>query len=129
VAPIRPQFIAYYSRFSDGRAVGTENQLLAAEWRAFTPHTIQRGTVMCDGCHDNPRRFLLEQPGERIYDLQKDGMSLFSFWNQAGQKVVNGTFLNEPRYRRMSTKTATYKRAYVEKWKRFVTPAAPSSLR
>jgi len=127
VAPIRPQFISYYSKLANGRVVGAENQLLAAEWRAFTPHTIQRGTVMCDGCHDNPRRFLLEQPGDRIYDLQKDGMTLFSFWNQAGQKVVNGTFLDEARYRRMSTKTNTYKRAYVEKWKRFVTPAAPSS--
>jgi len=129
VAPIRPQFIAYYSKIANGRAVGAENQLLAAEWRAFTPHTIQQGTVMCDGCHDNPRRFLLEQPGDRIYDLQKDGMTLSSFWDRAGQKVVNGSFLEEARYRRMSTKTASYKRAYVEKWKRFVTPVAPSSPR
>jgi hypothetical protein len=84
---------------------------------------------MCDGCHDNPRRFLLEQAGDRIYDLQKDGMTLSSFWDRAGQKVVNGSFLEEARYRRMSTKTDSYKRAYVEKWKRFVTPAAPSSPR
>jgi hypothetical protein len=129
VAPIRPQFIAYYSQLAKGKAVGQENQLLAAEWRAFTPHTIQRGTVMCDGCHDNPRRFLLEPTRDRIYDLQQDGMVLSSFWNQAGQRVVNGSFMDQNRYLRMATKTDRYKRAYVEKWKRFLTPAAASSQR
>ena len=125
VAPIRPQFIAYYTLIAKDRPIGAENQLLVAEWRAFAPHTIQRGTVMCDGCHDNPRRFLLERPEDRIYDLQKDGMSLSSFWNRKGQRVINGSFMEESRYRRMSAKTDTYKRAYIEKWKRFVTPAAP----
>lgn len=129
VSPIRPQFIAYYSKIANGRAVGAENQLLAAEWRAFTPHTIQRGTVMCDGCHDNPRRFLLEQPKDRIYDLQRDGLGLYSFWNQAGQKMVNGQFMDQARYRKISTKTDTYKRLYVEKWKKFTKPAERSSQR
>lgn len=128
VAPIRPQFIAYYSRIAKGGAGGAENQLLAAEWRAFTPHTIQRGSVMCDGCHDNPRRFLLERPRDRIYDLVKDGMTLSSFWDRRGQRVVNGSFLEEARYRRMSAKSDTYKRAYVEKWKRFVILPAAASL-
>ena len=129
IVPIRPQFIAYYSRFSKGTAVGQENRLLAAEWRAFSPHTIQRGTTMCDGCHDNPRRFLLERPQDRIYDLQKDGMGLWSFWDQTGQRMVNGSFMEEARYRRMAAKTDTYKRAYVEKWKRFIKPDAGSSVR
>ena len=129
VAPIRPQFIAYYSRLAKGRSAGQENLLLAAEWRAFAPHTIQRGTVMCDGCHDNPRRFLLERPQNRIYDLQKDGMGLSSFWDQRGQRMVNGSFLDEARYRRLAAKSDTYKKAYVEKWKKFVTPVAASSPR
>lgn len=129
IAPIRPQFIAYYSKISGGRAVGAENQLLAAEWRAFTPHTIQRGTVMCDGCHDNPRRFLLERPQDRIYDLPKDGLTLFSFWNQSGQRMTNGSFMNQERYLRMSAKSNTYKRIYVEKWKQFSSPDAASSPR
>lgn len=129
LAPIRPQFIAYYSKIRNGRAVGTENQLLAAEWRAFTPHTIQRGSVTCDGCHDNPRRFLLEPPQDRIYDLSKDGMTLYSFWNQAGQKLTNGRFMDQRRYQRMTTKTDAYKRAYVEKWKQFARPDAASSPR
>ena len=129
IAPIRPQFIAYYSQFSKGRAMGQENLLLAAEWRAFAPHTIQRGTVMCDGCHDNPRRFLLERPQDRIYDLQKDGMTLYSFWNQSGQRMINGSFMSQARYLRMSARTDTYKRAYVEKWKQFSRPDAVSSPR
>lgn len=129
VAPIRPQFIAYYSKIRNGRAVGAENQLLAAEWRAFAPHTIQRGTTMCDGCHDNPRRFLLERPQDRIYDLQKDGMTLYSFWNQSGQRMINGSFMSQTRYLRMSARTDTYKRAYVEKWKQFSRPDAVSSPR
>lgn len=129
LAPIRPQFIAYYSKIRNKKAVGAENQLLAAEWRAFSPHTIQRGTVLCDGCHDNPRRFLLEPPQDRLYDLHKDGMTLYSFWNQAGQTMVNGRFMDQERYQRMSTKTNQYKRYYVEKWKRFARPDAASSPR
>lgn len=127
IAPIRPQFIAYYSRIAQGHASGPENQLLAAEWRVFAPHTIQRGTVICDGCHDNPRRFLLEQPQDRIYDLQKDGMTLSSFWSQKGQQVSNGSFLEEARYRRMAARSDAYKRAYVKKWKQFTKPDAGSS--
>lgn len=129
VAPIRPQFIAYYGMIGTGRTTGPENLLLAAEWRAFTPHTVQRGTVMCDGCHDNPRRFLLERPQDRIYDLQRDGMGLYSFWNQTGQRLVNGRFMDQARYLKMSAKTDSYTRAYVEKWKRFTAPAAASSPR
>lgn len=122
VAPIRPQFIAYYTQLSKGRAVGRENELLAAEWRAFTPHTVQRGTAMCDGCHDNPQRFLLEDRQSRIYDLQKDGMTLSSFWDRRGQQVINGSFLEEARYRQIAARSTAYKKAYVEKWRRFALP-------
>lgn len=129
LAPIRPQFIAYYSKIGKTGAIGPENQLLAAEWRVFSPHTIQSGSVMCDGCHDNPRRFLLEPPQDRIYDLHKDGMTLYSFWNQAGQKLTNGRFMDQRSYQLMTTKTNAYKRAYVEKWKQFAKPDAASSSR
>ena len=57
VSPIRPEFIVYFTDIRNDRPVGQENRLMAAEWKAFFPHTIRRGTVMCDGCHDNPRRF------------------------------------------------------------------------
>ncbi len=127
VSPIRPQFISYFSHVREGMAVGEENRLLAAEWKALFPHTVQRGTVMCDECHNNPRRFVLEPPEERIYLLRQDGMSLESFWDRKGQKVTNGDFLEPWKVRRLSEKTPTFKKRYVEKWKRLVDRVEDSS--
>jgi hypothetical protein len=120
ISPIRPQFIAYYTDIMSARNGGPENVLLATEWRAFFPHTVQRGTVTCEGCHDNPRRFLLESPAQRIYQLKRDGMTLESFWDQTGQKMVNGDFMAASRYLRMSAKNPAYTRAYIEKWKQLI---------
>lgn len=117
VSPIRPQFIAYATEIDHDRAVGRENRLLAAEWKAFFPHTVRRGTVMCEGCHDNPRRFLLEKKEHRIYRLKEDGMSLDSFWDRKGQRVTNGGYLPESRYGAMTARSPAYRKAYVEKWK------------
>ena len=61
ISPIRPQFIVFFTDVKNDRPVGEENRLLAARWKAFFPHTIHRGTVMCDGCHNNSERFLLEK--------------------------------------------------------------------
>lgn len=127
VSPIRPQFIAYYTDVHSARNGGPENILLAAEWRAFFPHTIQRGTVTCEGCHDNPRRFLHEPEGQRIYQLKKDGMQLESFWLQDGQRVVNGDFVSASRYLRLSNKSPAYTKAYIEKWKTFLNRVDNSS--
>lgn len=127
VAPIRPQFIAYYSQIGNRWAPKLDNKLVVAQWRVFTPHTVQRGTVSCDGCHNNPRRFLLETPAARIYNLQKDGLGLDSFWDQRGQKVINGKFMDNARYQRFSARTVEYARAYVEKWKKLSKPAEISS--
>jgi len=127
VSPIRPQFIAYYTDIVSARNGGPENILLAAEWRAFFPHTVQRGTATCEACHDTPRRFLLEPAGKRIYQLRRDGMTLGSFWDQRGQKVVNGNFMTASRYLRMSSKSPSYTKAYIEKWKTFLNRVEPSS--
>ncbi|HEX9079793.1 MAG TPA: selenite/tellurite reduction operon b-type cytochrome iron-sulfur cluster-binding subunit ExtO [Desulfuromonadaceae bacterium] len=129
VSPIRPQFIAYFTAVAHDRSVGTENRLLAAEWRAFFPHTVQRGTVMCEGCHDSPRRFILERPEDRIYDLTRDGMTLASFWERKGQRVVNGAFFPAERFRTMTGKGPAYRRAYVEKWKSLANHVDTSSPR
>lgn len=129
VSPIRPEFIAYLTDVDHDRTVGLENRLLAAEWRAFFPHTIQRGTVMCNGCHDNPRRFILERPEERIFDLGKDGMSLTSFWAREGQRVVNGTFMPPERFGNMTRRGPAYNRAYLEKWKKLTDRVDASSPR
>jgi len=120
VSPIRPEFIFYFTDIRNDRPAGRENRLLAAEWRAFFPHTVRRGTVMCDGCHDNARRFVLEKKEDRIYYLPADGMTLSSFWDKAGQKVVNGDFFTAPRYMQMSKKTPAYWKAYIEKWQSLI---------
>jgi hypothetical protein len=127
ISPIRPQFIAYYTDIQAARDNGPENILLAAEWRAFFPHTIQRGTATCEACHDSPARFLLEPESQRIYQLKKDGMGLESFWNQKGQRIVNGDFMAASRYRAMNGKGAAYTRAYIEKWRQFLNHVDPSS--
>jgi len=120
VSPIRPMFIAYYTDIMTAKNNGPENTLLAAEWRAYFPHTVQRGSVTCEACHDNPTRFLLEPESRRIYNLQKDGMGLESFWYQRGQRVSNGSFMDAARYLRMSSKSPAYTKAYITKWKTFL---------
>ncbi len=127
LSPIRPQFIAYYTDIMSARNSGPENILLTAEWRAYFPHTTQRGSVTCEGCHDNPTRFLLEPESRRIYQLKKDGLQLESFWLQAGQRLVNGDFMAASRYLRMSSKSLAYTKAYIEKWKTILSRVENSS--
>lgn len=118
VSPVRPQFIAYYSDLRVGGKV--ENALAAAQWKAYVPHTIRRGTVTCDGCHDDPRRFLLEAADRRIYLPDKDGMTLPSFWDSNGQTLSNGRFFTPGEFARLSGRSPEYIRNYVEKWKNLV---------
>jgi hypothetical protein len=125
VSPIRPQFVAYFSDLR--QRGGVENVLAAAQWKAFFPHTIRRGTVSCDGCHDEPRRFLLEAENRRIYLPEKDGMTLPSFWDSRGQTLVNGTFFTPEEFARLSGRNPEYVRGYVEKWKNFVQRVEDSS--
>ncbi|MCD6525570.1 MAG: cytochrome C [Desulfuromonas sp.] len=127
VAPIRPQFIAYYSEMENNKPIGAENRLLAAEWKAFAPHTIRRGTPMCDSCHGNARRFMLEPLAQRIYRPDLDGLGLDSFWRTEGQTVVNGSFFSPARFNRMSKKSTEYSRKYVEKWQNFLKKDGASS--
>lgn len=127
VSPIRPEFLLYFTDIKNDRPVGVENRLLAAEWKAFFPHTIRRGTVMCEGCHDSPRRFIMEPPGDRIYQLQADGMTLPSFWDRSGQKVTNGDFFPVSRNLQLKKKSPAYQRAYLEKWQNLIKHVENSS--
>lgn len=129
VSPIRPQFIAYYTHIRRDRVVGRENRLLAAEWRAYFPHTIRRGTVMCDACHDTPARFLLEPKQARIYRTGEDGMGLESFFDRTGQKVVNGDFIPAERYQRLSSRSPAFQKGYLEKWQTLYRRVEGSSSR
>ena len=125
VSPIRPAFLLLAT---DPRR-GWENRPLAAEWRAFSPHPVRRGTVACGGCHDSPRRFLLEPEAERIYELERDGLPWRSYWSRAGQNVVNGSFLPADRHQAMNLKTLEYARRELERWQRLIDHAAPPSPR
>lgn len=127
VSPLRPMFIAYYTDIISARNSGPENVLLAAEWRAWFPHTIQRGSVTCEGCHDAPRRFLLEKAEQGIYQLRRDNMNLDSFWSQAGQTMVNGRFMPADRYQRMAAKSPAYRKAYIKKWQTLLNRVETSS--
>lgn len=120
VSPIRPQFISYYSDLRGGNFPLVENRLMGAEWKAFFPHTTRRGTMMCDSCHDDARRYLLEAEENRIYRIDLDGLGLSSFWNQAGQMVVNGSFVSPQRFIKIKEKNDVYTKAYVEKWKNLI---------
>jgi hypothetical protein len=123
VAPIRPQFVL----LATDPARGWENRLLAAEWKAFFPHTIRRGTVTCGGCHETPRRFVLEPERDRIYDLERDGLPLRSWWDQAGQRVVNGAFFTQERYDLMNRRTPEYVREHLRQWQDLLQPDGSSS--
>lgn len=127
ISPIRPLFIAYYTDIMSARNGGPENTLLVAEWRAWFPHTVQRGSVTCERCHDNPARFLLEPEASRIFQLKKDRLQLESFWVQEGQRMVNGSFMSANRYLRMSSKSPAYTKAYIEKWKTLLNHVESSS--
>lgn len=123
VSPIRPQFVL----LATDPARGWENRLLAAEWKAFFPHTIRRGTVTCGGCHETPRRFVLEPAADRIYELERDGLPLRSWWDQTGQRVVDGAFFTRERYDLMNRRTPEYVREHLRQWQDLLQPDASSS--
>lgn len=127
VSPIRPQFLAYYSHMHENKPVGEENRLLAAEWKAYTPHTIQRGGPVCDACHADARRFVLQADEKRIYRPDLDGLQLQGFWNQSGQEVSNGRFYTPAELDKLQERGPEYTRKYIEKWQQFLNPADASS--
>lgn len=127
ISPIRPQFIAYYTDLRETANQKVENRLLTAQWKAFFPHTVRSGTVMCDDCHDNRRRYLLEKEEDRIYRIDLDELGLSSFWSQAGQQVSNGSFVSPQRFSVITEKSAAYSKAYVVKWKKLLERAENSS--
>ena len=127
ISPIRPQFISYYSDLRGGAHPVLENRLLAAEWKAFFPHTVRRGTVMCDSCHNDARRYLLEAEEDRVYRPDLDGLGLGSFWNRQGQQVSNGRFVTPAEFAEFNKKDSTFTKAYVERWKKLLGQDASSS--
>jgi hypothetical protein len=54
-------------------------------------------------------------------------MGLDSFWSQAGQTVVNGSFMPYDRYQRLAAKSPAYKKAYIKKWQTLLNRVETSS--
>lgn len=129
VSPIVPRFILFYSDVRPGAGTRPENRMVAAEWKALFPHTVRRGTVTCEGCHEAPDRWMREPPAARIRDLAADGLPLRSFRSREGQRVVNGAFLGDARFARLGARSARYKTLLVEKWKRLTDRVDGSSGR
>ena len=127
VSPVRPQFIAYYTHGARNGTAVVENSLLAARWKTLFPHTVRRATVMCDNCHHNPKRFLLQEPEDRIRLPDRDGLKQGSFWDRRGQSVTNGSFFPKQRYRDMSEPNMHFIRKYVDKWNDFAPDEESSS--
>jgi hypothetical protein len=125
VSPLRPQFIL----FATDPKRGWENRLLVSEWKPFFPHTIRRGTTTCLGCHDTPRRFLLENDRDRIYRPDEDGLPMRSFWNREGQVVRGGAFFPPDRYRAMNRKSPTFVREHLKQWQDILDRVDRSSAR
>jgi len=71
----------------------------------------------------------MEKKEDQVYNLSADGMTLTSFWDREGQKVVNGDFLPRERYLRMTKKTPAYWRGYLEKWQKLLNRVEGSSSR
>lgn len=126
LSPIRP-LIGYYSNIVAGEPVGVENRLVIAGWQPFFPHTVRRGTVMCEQCHNNPRRFLLEAEEKRIYRPDLDGLGLSSFWNRSGQTMRQGAFVPPEKVEALRRKSPAYIKAYIQKWQKFINRVDPSS--
>jgi len=126
VSPLRPWFL-YYSEIVEGDPVGEENRRLMTAWQPFNPHSIRRGVPMCDQCHNNPRRFLLEPVEQRIYRPGEDGLQIESFWDRSGQEVLDGAFYPADRVRALAQKTPEYTRNYVKKWQQFLKHVDTSS--
>ncbi len=120
VSPIVPRFILYTSDIRPGVSGRVENRLLAAEWKAIFPHTVRRGSVTCEGCHDAPARWMREPVRDRIRRLRDDGMTLASFRDREGQRVANGAFLDDARVASLAARGKGYKVALVKKWKRLI---------
>ena len=125
VSPIRPQFVLFASdpRRGSRTACWPPSGAPSSRTRcAAAPSPAPAATR-------TRARFLLEKDEDRHYLLERDGLSLRSFWSQQGQTVVNGAFLDRARHDHMNVKTPEYVRQYLRQWKSLLDRAARPSPR
>mgnify|MGYP001481667110 CR=1 FL=1 len=116
ISPLRP-FNVFFTVFEDN-AVVFENKMISNSWAAYSPHTTQRGVRGCFSCHENDKRLMVLQ--NDIYDLKREGLDLKSFWNKEGQRVYNGSFLNDKQIETTKYKTDKYKKMKTGRWQKII---------
>ncbi len=120
-SPIRPQFVFFYTQIYKNQLVGDDNRLLGAFWKALYPHTIRVETLMCESCHEDRKKYLLLDNNTDIYELSKDDLTLRSFYSSIGQRMLNGSFVDNMTYNsKINKKTRKYVENYIKKWEELI---------
>jgi len=119
-APIRPEFIIFYTILKDDMVQGEENEFLGGYFKAVFPHTIRRETVTCEYCHDNEKTYLLQKDEDRIFLPEKDGLKIKNFYNSKEFNMLNGNFISEEEFKKISKKDKKYYKFYIKKKKQIL---------
>jgi hypothetical protein len=115
-SPLRPEFITFTTHIKGKKVVGVENRMVSNFYKAVFPHTVRRGTVLCESCHANDKRLMYAKDKDRIFHLDKDGLMIRNFFNKDKFRVSNGRFINDEEYKIITDKSPEYKRLVVKKW-------------
>ena len=112
--PIRPRIIFYTANYNN-QFIGGENVMLSDRWETFTPHTVRRETVLCESCHTDRRRYLLELDRDRYFMLRMDGLPIDSFLNSESFTLRGGKFVTEKEFAELSKRSPLYVKYYFKK--------------
>jgi hypothetical protein len=112
--PIRPRLVFFTDVYRDA-PVGDENRMLSNLWEPFAPHTLRRETLTCEACHNDRRKYLIENDAERIFLTEKDGLQINSFHDNTFFRIDKGSFVTEEDYTKISMRTTDYIKAYLKK--------------
>ena len=115
IAPVRPEYILFYTHLKDDDVVGKENKLMLNDFKAHFPHTVRRETVNCEYCHDNKKVYLKQNYKNRIFFPDKDGLSVKNFYNSSEFNMLNGDFLLEKEINKILEKNNIYYNKYIKK--------------
>ncbi|UOD35109.1 cytochrome c3 family protein [Deferribacteraceae bacterium V6Fe1] len=119
-APIRPQFITFFTSLKDNLVQGEENKFLGGYFKSVFPHTVRRETVNCEYCHDRGKTYLLQKDEDRIFLPEKDGLKVRNFYNSWGFNMLNGNFISEEEFKKINQKDNVYYKFYIEKNKQIL---------
>lgn len=119
-APIRPEFITFFTSIKDNLVKGAENKFISGYFKAVFPHTIRMETVNCEYCHDSEKTYMLQKDENRIFLPDKDGLEIKNFYNSGEFKMLNGSFVSEDQLKNILKKDSLYKKSYINKNKKIL---------